>query len=69
MANIVVKTDAATPAVATVVQAGSQFAVNSAIDVDSSSAPNDGLLIWNSTTTRYEIKAFTDLAFDAGLMD
>ena len=34
-----------------------------------SSAPNNSLLVWNSGVSRYELKAFTDLAFDAGLMD
>ena len=42
--------------------------VNAAVDVDSTLAPNDSLLIWNSNTSRYELKAFTDLAFDAGTM-
>ena len=42
--------------------------VNAAVDVDSSDAPNDSLLIWNSSTSRYELRAFTDLAFDAGTM-
>ena len=43
--------------------------INTATDVDSSSAPNNSLLVWNSGVSRYELKAFTDLAFDAGLMD
>ena len=82
MANVVVQAAAATPNVVKVVQAGiaasnvvqsvetrGTITVNAAVDVDSSSAPNDSLLIWNSSTSRYELKAFTDLAFDAGLMD
>ena len=42
--------------------------VNAAVDVDSSSAPNDSLLIWNANTSRYELRAFTDLPVDAGTM-
>ncbi|SVC48050.1 uncharacterized protein METZ01_LOCUS300904 [marine metagenome] len=42
--------------------------VNAAVDVDSSDAPNDSLLIWNSNTSRYELRAFTDLPIDAGTM-
>ena len=40
--------------------------VNAAVDVDSSAAPNDALLVWNANTTRYELRAFTDLPIDAG---
>ena len=82
MANVVVQAAAATPNVVKVVQAGiaaSNFVqstetrgtitINTATDVDSSSAPNNSLLVWNSGVSRYELKAFTDLAFDAGLMD
>ena len=81
MANVVVQAAAATPNVVKVVQAGisasnvvqstetrGTITVNAAVDVDSSLAPNDSLLIWNSNTSRYELKAFTDLAFDAGTM-
>ena len=42
--------------------------VNAAVDVDSSAAPNDALLVWNANTTRYELRAFTDLPIDAGTM-
>ena len=81
MANVVVQAAPSTPNVVKVVQAGiaassvvqstetrGTITVNAAVDVDSSSAPNDSLLIWNSSTSRYELKAFTDLAFDAGTM-
>ena len=80
MANVVVGAAAATNVVQ-VTQTGFEssnvvqstetrgtITVNAAVDVDSSSAPNDSLLIWNSNTSRYELKAFTDLAFDAGTM-
>ena len=40
--------------------------VNAAVDVDSSAAPNDALLIWNANATRYELRAFTDLPIDGG---
>ena len=69
MANVVVQVDAATPNVVQVVQTEGHFTVNAATDVDSSSAANNSLLIWNANTSRYELQAFTDLAFDAGLMD
>ena len=79
MANVVVQSDAATPNVVKVVQPGiaasnivqstetrGTITVNAAVDVDSSSAPNDSLLIWNANTTRYELRAFTDLPIDGG---
>ena len=79
MANVVVQAAAATPNVVKVTQAGvaasavvrstevrGTITVNAAVDVDSSSAPNDSLLIWNANTTRYELRAFTDLPIDAG---
>ena len=82
MANVVVQAAAATPNVVKGVQAGiaasnvvqstetrGTITINTATDVDSSSAPNNSLLVWNSGVSRYELKAFTDLAFDAGLMD
>ena len=82
MANVVVQAAAATPNVVKVVQAGiaasnvvqstetrGTITINTATDVDLSSAPNNSLLVWNSGVSRYELKAFTDLAFDAGLMD
>ena len=82
MANVVVQAAAATPNVVKVVQAGiavsnivqitetrGTITINTATDVDSSSAPNNSLLVWNTNTSRYELQAFTDLAFDAGLMD
>ena len=82
MANVVVQAAAATPNVVKVTQPGiaasnvvrssetrGTITVNAAIDVDSSSAANNSLLIWNTNTSRYELQAFTDLAFDAGLMD
>ena len=42
--------------------------LNTATDVDSSTAPNNSLLIWNANTSRYELQAFTDLPIDAGTM-
>ena len=82
MANVVVQAAASTPNVVKVVQAGiaasnivqitetrGTITLNTATDVDSSSAPNNSLLVWNSGVSRYELQAFTDLAFDAGLMD
>jgi len=79
MANVVVQAAAATPNVVKVVQAGvaasnvvqitetrGTITVNAAVDVDSSAAPNDALLVWNANTTRYELRAFTDLPIDAG---
>ena len=81
MANVVVQAAASAPNVIKVIQPGiaasnvvqsvetrGTITVNAAVDVDSSSAPNDSLLIWNAGTSRYELKAFTDLAFDAGTM-
>ena len=81
MANVVVQAAAATPNVVQVVQPGiaasnvvqsvetrGTITVNAAVDVDSSSAPNDSLLIWNANTSRYELRAFTDLPIDAGTM-
>jgi len=82
MANVVVQAAAATPNVIKVTQPGiaasnivqitetrGTITLNAATDVDSSSAANNSLLIWNANTSRYELQAFTDLAFDAGLMD
>ena len=82
MANVVVQAAPSTPNVVKVVQPGvaasnvvqitetrGTITLNAATDVDSSSAPNNSLLVWNSGVSRYELKAFTDLAFDAGLMD
>ena len=66
MANVVVQVDAATPNVVQVVQTEGHFTINAAVDVDSSAAPNDALLIWNTNTTRYELRAFTDLPIDGG---
>jgi hypothetical protein len=81
MANVVVQAAPSTPNVVKVVQPGvaasnvvqitetrGTITLNAAVDVDSSAAPNDSLLIWNTNTSRYELKAFTDLAFDAGTM-
>jgi hypothetical protein len=81
MANVVVQAAAATPNVVQVIQPGvaasnivqstetrGTITVNAAVDVDSSLAPNDSLLIWNSSTSRYELRAFTDLPIDAGTM-
>ena len=81
MANVVVQAAPSTPNVVKVVQAGiaassvvqstetrGTITVNAAVDVDSSSAPNDSLLIWNANTSRYELRAFTDLPIDAGTM-
>jgi hypothetical protein len=82
MANVVVQAASDVSSVVKVVQAGiaasnvvqstetrGTITINTATDVDSSSAPNNSLLVWNSGVSRYELKAFTDLAFDAGLMD
>ena len=81
MANVVVQAAAATPNVVKVVQAGiaasnivqitetrGTITVNAAVDVDSTTAPNNSLLIWNANTSRYELQAFTDLPIDAGTM-
>ena len=81
MANVVVQAAAATPNVVKVVQAGiaasnivqitetrGTITLNAATDVDSSSAANNSLLIWNANTSRYELQAFTDLPIDAGTM-
>ena len=81
MANVVVQAATATPNVVKVTQPGiaasnvvqitetrGTITLNAATDVDSSSAPNNSLLVWNTSTSRYELKAFTDLAFDAGTM-
>ena len=81
MANVVVQADSDVSSVVKVVQAGisasavvqstetrGTITINTATDVDSSSAPNNSLLVWNSGVSRYELKAFTDLAFDAGTM-
>ena len=82
MPNVVVQAAADTPNIVKVIQPGiaassivqstetrGTITINTATDVDSSSAPNNSLLVWNSGVSRYELKAFTDLAFDAGLMD
>ena len=81
MANVVVQAASATPNVIKVTQPGiaasnvvqitetrGTITLNAATDVDSSSAPNNSLLVWNTSTSRYELQAFTDLAFDAGTM-
>ena len=78
MANVVVGAAAATNVVQ-VTQTGFEssnvvqstetrgtITVNAAVDVDSSAAPNDALLVWNANTTRYELRAFTELPIDAG---
>ena len=81
MANVVVQAAASAPNVIKVIQPGiaasnvvqstetrGTITVNAAVDVDSTLAPNDSLLIWNSSTSRYELRAFTDLPIDAGTM-
>ena len=81
MVNVVVQAAPSTPNVVKVVQAGiaassvvqstetrGTITVNAAVDVDSSTAPNNSLLIWNANTSRYELQAFTDLPIDAGTM-
>ena len=81
MANVVVQAAAATPNVVQVTQPGiaasnivrssetrGTITLNTATDVDSSTAPNNSLLIWNANTSRYELQAFTDLPVDAGTM-
>ena len=81
MANVVVQAASDVSSVVKVVQAGisasavvqstetrGTITINTATDVDSSSAPNNSLLIWNANTSRYELQAFTDLPIDAGTM-
>ena len=81
MANVVVQAAASTPNVVKVVQPGiaasnvvqttetrGTISLNAATDVDSSLATNNSLLIWNASTSRYELQAFTDLPIDAGTM-
>jgi hypothetical protein len=81
MASLVVQAASDTSSVVKVVQPGisasatvqstetrGTITINTATDVDSSSVPDGGLLVWNASVSRYEIRAFTDLAFDAGLM-
>ena len=79
MANLVVQAASDVSSVVKVVQAGiaasnvvqstetrGTITLNAATDVDSSSAPNNSLLIWNANTSRYELQAFTDLPIDGG---
>jgi len=79
MANVVVQAAAATPNVVKVIQAGiaasnvvqstetrGTITVNAAVDVDSSIAPDQSILMWNTSTSRYELKAFADMGIDAG---
>ena len=81
MANVVVQAAAGTPNVIKVTTASvagttivrstetrGTITLNTATDVDSTSAPNNSLLIWNANTSRYELQAFTDLPIDAGSM-
>ena len=81
MANVVVQAAAATPNVVQITQPGiaasnivrssetrGTITLNTATDVDSTSAPNNSLLIWNANTSRYELQASTDLPIDAGTM-
>jgi hypothetical protein len=81
MANVVVQAADATPNVVKVTQPGiaasnvvqttetrGTISLNAATDVDSSLATNNSLLIWNASTSRYELQAFTDLPIDAGTM-
>ena len=81
MANVVVQAAAATPNVVQVVQPGiaasnvvqstetrGTITVNAAVDVDSSLAPDQSILMWNTSTSRYELKAFSDMGIDAGTM-
>jgi len=81
MANVVVQAAASTPNVVKVTQPGiaasnvvqttetrGTISLNAATDVDSSLATNNSLLIWNASTSRYELQAFTDLPIDAGTM-
>ena len=81
MANVVVQAAASTPNVVKVTQPGiaasnivqttetrGTISLNAATDVDSTSASNNSLLIWNANTSRYELQAFTDLPIDAGTM-
>ena len=49
--------------------ASGSLTINGAADVDSSAITDNSILVWNTGISRYELKAFTDLAFDAGLMD
>ena len=79
MANVVVQAAVATPNVVKVTQPGiaasnvvqitetrGTITLNAAVDVDSSAAEDNALLIWNTSTSRYEFRAFTDLPIDAG---
>ena len=79
MANVVVQAAADTPNIVKVIQPGiaassivqstetrGTITLNAATDVDSSTATNNSLLIWNVNTSRYELQAFTDLPIDAG---
>ena len=81
MANVVVQAAASTPNVVKVVQPGiaasnvvqstetrGTITVNAAVDVDSSLAPDQSILMWNTSTSRYELKAFSDMGIDAGTM-
>ena len=81
MANVGVQAAAAAPNVIKVVQPGiaasnvvqstetrGTITVNAAVDVDSSLAPDQSILMWNTSTSRYELKAFSDMGIDAGTM-
>ena len=81
MANVVVQAAAATPNVVQVTHPGiaasnivrstetrGTITVNAAVDVDSSSAPDQSILIWNTSTSRYELQAFSNMGIDAGTM-
>ena len=81
MANVVVQAAADTPNVIKVTQPGvassqvvkstesrGTITVNAAIDVDSSSAPDHSILIWNSSISRYELKEWESMTLDAGTM-
>ena len=81
MANVVVQAASDTPNVIKVTQPGvassqvvkstesrGTITVNAAIDVDSSSATDHSILIWNSSISRYELKEWESMPLDAGTM-
>ena len=81
MANGVVQAAAGTPNVIKVTTASvagttivrstetrGTITVNAAVDVDSSAAPDQSILMWNTNTSRYELKAFANMGIDAGTM-
>ena len=77
MANVVVKADSATPNLVKIISheyinqgggGGGTFSINTATDVDTSNIEDQSILIWNASTSKYELEAFTAIAIDAGVM-